>query len=310
MLNGAPVAVLARPSQTMNEGLRSFVPKFWADQPVNLHAAYNEYRGFRRILKHAGINVIDLCSDREYRSATKGFGDRQFVEDVGRCVFDPLSDRKLFVQSRMGVHQRTDEPNHALEALRRRRLLDDVQTVSISDICPGASLEAGDMLNLSIDGYYYIVIGRSSRTNSAAINALRNYIELMPEFHNVRVIQVNLRPEAGPHLTTVAGAANRSTVILDPTMVDSDVPHIFEQIGAQVIMISKEDQGQPNCANCLWLPTTNQVLMDNRFESTINQVTKRLKVVPVANIEHGKIAGGISCRVLRFGTDWYWKSAA
>ena len=191
--------------------------------------------------------------------------DAAFVEDTA-VVVDEVA-----ILGSLGAESRAAEAEAmvgSLEAYRPVRRLDR----------PGATLEGGDILRIGRTVY----VGRSSRTNDAGAEALRQVLE--PLGYRLRVV-----PVAGClHLKTGCTSAGEGIVVLNPSWVSG---RPFEQDGLGVVPVAASE---PWAANVLERAGTLLVAAGN--QATARRLrTAGLEPVEVENREFQKAEAGLTC---------------
>ncbi len=120
--------------------------------PIDVERARAQHRAYEEALMEAGYLVERLDTSPQ-------MPDSVFVEDIA-IVFDELA-----IVTRPGAESRRQETPAVAEALAAYRTLHAIQ--------PPATVDGGDIL---VAGRT-VVVGRSSRTNEAAVGQIRQILE-------------------------------------------------------------------------------------------------------------------------------------
>jgi N-dimethylarginine dimethylaminohydrolase len=301
-----PCAVIVPPGRGMNDFLRPFVREELAAAPVDLEAARAEFDEYVEAFRQNGITVfLPHENDPLFEQWTHRAPDSVFPEDWVRPVFVPRNGRTVFLESSMTAHARREEPGVGVQTLRRLGILQRENHLVVANSTAGPRFEAGDVLQLyPDDGTPILLIGISSRTNWEAFKRLE---ELNREHQFGTLYAIEVFADRCLHLTTGAGVPGPRAVLFDKTLVNG--AHLRKVRDIELLEVAQCDQGELNCPNVVWFPTTDNVLMDRRFPKTIRRVEQnRCTVIAVSNTEHAKGAGGLSCRSMRW--NWHACSAA
>lgn len=249
-----PVAITRQPSASLPECELSFVHR----QPIDLTRARSQHTAYCAALHAAGVEVVVL-------PPLDALPDAVFVEDTA-VVVDELA-----VLAAPGVPSRAAESEGIVSALATYRPVHRLAT-------PGATLEGGDVLRIGRTIY----VGRSTRTNEAAIGDLRRLLE--PRGYRVRVVPVN----GCLHLKTACTHVGSGIVLLNPAWVDGS---IFESDGVDIVAV---DPGEPWAGNSLLVGRTLLVPAGN---PVTHQSLRGLGLRPVeATItEFQKAEAGLTC---------------
>ena len=138
------IALTHLPSPRASECLVTYIER----QPIDLTLLNRQHETYRRMLTDAGVEVRVLDVNREHP-------DCVFIEDTA-VVLDELA-----VMASFGPPSRRAEAAGIELELRQYR--------SIARIPPPATLEGGDVVRVGRK----LLVGASSRTNAAGIEALR-----------------------------------------------------------------------------------------------------------------------------------------
>ncbi len=182
----AGLIALTRPvSKTLDQCQLSHV----AREPIDLPLAKRQHTAYEALLKKLGAEVVRVDAAHELPDAV-------FVEDCA-VVVDELA-----VITRPGARSRQPEVEGVAQRLAEYRTC-----VRIDD--PG-TLDGGDVVVVGHDVY----IGRSSRTNDAGIQQLRD--ALSPFEYEVTAVEFG----GALHLKSVCTVLGASTLLADPRRVD------------------------------------------------------------------------------------------
>ncbi|HVR38206.1 MAG TPA: arginine deiminase-related protein [Thermoanaerobaculia bacterium] len=124
-------------------------------EPIDLERARAQHREYRDALASLGCDVIELAADDAYP-------DCVFVEDTA-IVLDDVA-----VITRPGAESRRGETRAIADALAPHRELAFIEAP--------ATIDGGDVLRLGNQ----LFVGRSARTNDAALAQLARYCEVIP----------------------------------------------------------------------------------------------------------------------------------
>ena len=153
---------------------------------IDLVRADRQHSAYVAALRSAGLGIETIEPDER-------FPDCVFIEDTA-VVWQDRALRACMTPHREG------EQSAAIAHLRRRH--------HIVTLAPGATLDGGDVMHAGETTY----VGRSSRTNAAAVAALRDF--LAPR----RVIEVPV--ERCLHLKSAATWLGEGTVLAARDLVD------------------------------------------------------------------------------------------
>ena len=220
---------------------------FHERQRIDVARAREQHHQYRALLAELGCEVISLPADDAHP-------DCVFVEDAA-LVFDELA-----VITRPGAESRRGETQVIAEALARYRPLVHVEAP--------ATIDGGDVLVLD-DRIY---VGRSTRTNEAAIGQLR--------FLTRRdVIPVDVY--GALHLKSAITRVSRNALLVRREWVD-----VAPFTGWTLI-----DAEEPNA-----LLVNDVVIYPSAFPSTADALRARgIDVRTVDADELAKVEGGVTC---------------
>lgn len=182
---------------------------------VDVDRAREQHRDYRRTLVDLGLQVVHAPPLPEHP-------DGVFVEDA------------LVVVGDLGILTRPGAASRRGEVVTLAPLLGDLG-LRRADITAPATLDGGDVLQ--VDSTVYV--GRSSRTNDAAIDQLRTLLE--PGGRRVVAVEV----PGALHLKTAATALPDGTVLAVPGWVeigafgDREVVTAPEPAGADVLLVGE-----------------------------------------------------------------------
>lgn len=160
--------------------------------------AVRQHEGYVGALREAGVQV-------EVVPPEEALPDACFVEDAAVILSDTVA-----VLSRPGAVSRRAEVATLEPALGR--------ALTLERLSEPATLDGGDVLRLGSR----LLVGRSSRTNDAGIEQLRQ----LARPHGLDVIAITVR--AGLHLKSACTALDGRTAVVDPTALD---PAVLEALG-------------------------------------------------------------------------------
>ncbi len=226
-----------------------------ARQPLDVEAAAREHEAYEALLRRLGAEVRRL-------PATPDLPDSVFVEDTA-IVLDEIA-----VITRPGAVSRRDETASTASALAVHRPLGHIEE-------PG-TLDGGDVLVIGRRVY----VGRSSRTNDAAIGQLEKLLQ--PLGYTVLPVEFT----GCLHLKSCVTQVAEDLVLLNPASVGAEV-----FTGCRAITV---DPAEPLAGNALMLG--GSVIHPEHFPGTGSRlVAAGLRVVPVAMKELAKAEAGVSC---------------
>ena len=247
-------AIIQRPSPRLIDCELTYLPS----QAIDFDKALRQHRSYGELLGRCGAGVTVL-------EARPHLPDGVFVEDTA-VVLDELA-----VMAPMGVVSRQAETEIVEVALKRHRAL--------VRIAPPARIEGGDVLRVGRRLY----VGRSTRTNTAGIEALRAIVRP----HGYTITPVNV--SGCLHLKTGCTALDEGTVLINPAWVDPTPFKSFEWIE-----VAPEE---PFAANILKIGAT--ICMHVGFERTGELIARRGYRTAVTDIsEFLKAEAGLTCMSL------------
>jgi dimethylargininase len=225
-------------------------------QPIDYERARAQHRDYEARLRELGCEVIRLPAEAE-------LPDSVFVEDTA-VVLDELA-----VMARPGAESRRAETQMVARALERfRSRLEFIEA-------PG-TLDGGDVLRVGSD----LLVGRSARTNDAAITQLRELGESLG--YTVQPVEVR----GCLHLKSAVTQVAENLMLVNPQWVDA-----AELPTRQHVEVDPEE---PYAANALLVE--GAVLYAAAFPKTKRRLEERgLRVVTVDVSELAKAEGGVTC---------------
>jgi dimethylargininase len=224
-------------------------------KPIDVPRAVAEHAAYEHALRRLGVNVRRIA-------AAPHLPDAVFVEDTA-VVFDELA-----VITRPGAESRRPERRAVAQTLAAHRGLEIMEEP--------ATLDGGDVL---VDGER-VYVGRSSRTNEAAIARLAAILHPLA----YRVIPV----EFGGclHLKSAVSRVADGVLLLNPDWVEASV-----FAGADVVAV---DPREPHAANAL--AVGGAVIHPLQYPLTRARLEAAgLRVEPVDTTELTKAEAGVTC---------------
>ena len=245
------IALTHVPSPGMEKGERTHI----APEVIDYHRALRQHVGYCRMLAGLGVQVRTLAVNRN-------MPDSVFIEDTA-VVFDELA-----VLASMGVESRRAEPGGNEPVLREYREVHRIEAP--------ATLEGGDVVQVGRT----ILVGLSSRTNRAGVEALKNIVSP----YGYRIISVTVGQCL--HLKTACTALPDGTLLVNPELLDMNA-----LMGFDCVPITREE---PWAADTLSIGP--RVCMPAEHVRTAELIRKRgFEVVTVELSEFAKAEGGITC---------------
>lgn len=234
-----------------------------ARQKINVELAHEQHAGYRECLRQLGAMVVRLPASDHHPDAT-------FVEDTA-----VIMDEGAVICS-MGTPSRRDEPESVCRHLERYR-----RTYQIDS---HASIEGGDVLKIG----RVFLIGRSTRTNDAGIEAFRRIVE--PWGYSVTPV-----PVAGSlHLKTAVCALDERRCLLNPDWIDTSEMSQFE--------LWEVPSSEPFAANILRIG--NHIVVAQHHPRTAELLSHQgYEVTTVDVSELAKAEAGLTCLSLVFRVD-------
>jgi len=226
-----------------------------AREPIDVGVARAQHAAFEDALRQLVCRV-------ERIEALPDLPDSVFVEDTA-VVLDELA-----ILTRPGAASRRAEVDSVAHALGRYRKL-----VRITE---PATVDGGDVLCAG----KRLFVGLSSRTNSAAVEQLRAFVEP----HGYAVVAVTV--EGVLHLKSAVTQVGSSQLLVNPAWIDT-VP--FDRFALIAV-----DPEEPGAANALLIGDT--VLFPTAFSRTRRRLEDAgLRVMTVEASELAKAEGALTC---------------
>jgi dimethylargininase len=229
--------------------------------PVDVAVACAQHRAYEQTLADAGYRVEHLDSDASMPDAV-------FVEDLAIVI------EELAVLTRPGAESRRGEMPAIAAALGAYRRLVSIRAP--------ATIDGGDVL---VAGRQ-VFVGRSSRTNDAAVEQLRAIVG--PHGYTVTALEVR----GCLHLKSAVTALADDLLLLNPEWVDAEA-----LAGYTLVNVAA---GEPSAANMLRL--TDRVVAANAFPATAERIAAlglRVELVDVSEL--AKAEGAVTCCSLVVG---------
>jgi len=226
-----------------------------ARAPIDVARAEAEHAHYEECLRRAGIAVRRL-------RAEPGLPDAVFVEDAA-VVFDEVA-----IITRPGAESRRAETATVAESLAAHRPLAWIEAP--------ATLDGGDVL---VDGER-VFVGRSSRTNEAALQQLARTLHPL----GYRVIPIEF--SGCLHLKSAVTRVADALLLLNPAWVQASVFSGMRHVAV--------DPTEPYAANAL--PVGGAVIHPRQFPRTRARLeAEGLRVEPVDTTELAKAEAGVTC---------------
>jgi len=223
--------------------------------PIDVEAARGQHRAYEHALAEAGYRVERLA-------ASDDMPDSVFVEDIA-VVFDELA-----LIARPGAESRRGEVPAVAEALGRHRRLHTIE--------PPGTIDGGDVLVVG----RRVFVGRSSRTNEAAIGQMRQL--LTPLGYGVCDVVVR----GCLHLKSAVTALGDHLLLANPEWIDRAAFSAFECVDV--------DPLEPTGANALLL--ADRIVYAAAFPRTAERLARRgLQLRTVDASELAKAEGAVTC---------------
>ena len=250
------IAITHVPSPKMEQCQRTYVGR----TPIDYRRAARQHEEYCRKLRACGADVVTLDINRD-------LSDCAFVEDTA-IVLDEVA-----VLASMGAESRRAEPAGIEWELGKYREIHRVQTP--------ATIEGGDVLCVGRK----LLVGLSSRTNRAGVNAL----EAVVRRYGYEIVLVPLGHCL--HLKTACTALPDQSLLINPAWFDVRALRGFE-----LIPVPEAEPWAANVAlvgNGVWVAAdhveTGGVIRERGFEvHTINLS------------EFAKAEGGVTCLSILF----------
>ncbi len=242
-------------TRAVSDGINDCELTFAERVPIDVEVARSQHHEYEAALADAGYEVVRLDAGPE-------MPDSVFVEDIA-VVFDELA-----IVTRPGAASRRLETPAIVETVGRYRRLDTI-------LAPGI-VDGGDVLTVGRD----VFVGRSTRTNSAAIAQMRRI--LGPLGYTVNGVEVS----GCLHLKSAVTALADDVVVVNPAWIDVGVFAAFTRI--------EIDPREPHAANALRLH--DRIVFPRAFPRTAERIVSRgFRVETVDASELAKAEGAVTC---------------
>jgi dimethylargininase len=223
--------------------------------PIDVERARTQHRAYEEALIEAGYLVERLDTSPE-------MPDSVFVEDIA-VVFDEVA-----IMTRPGAESRRRETPAVAEALAAYRPLHEIH--------PPGTVDGGDVL---VAGRR-VFVGRSTRTNQAAVGQMRQVLEPFGYTVSETVVRCCL------HLKSAVTALGDDVLLVNPQWIDAAA---FEGFAFVAV-----DPSEPAAANALRLD--DRIVCSSAFPRTAERIARRgLRVHPVDASEVAKAEGAVTC---------------
>jgi dimethylargininase len=223
--------------------------------PIDVDLARLQHHAYEAALIEAGCLVERLDTSPD-------LPDSVFVEDIA-VVFDEIA-----IVTRPGAESRRRETPAVVDALAPYRALHLIQ--------PPAVVDGGDVLVVGRQ----VFVGRSSRTNEAAVGQMRQ--ALAPFGYTVTDMVVR----GCLHLKSAVTALADDLLLVNRGWID---PAVFDRFGLVDV-----DPSEPAAANALRLP--DRIVLSASYPRTAERVAARgLRTRLVEATEVQKAEGAVTC---------------
>jgi dimethylargininase len=250
-------AITRRPAPSVVHGIRGF-----DTGAPDLDLMLRHHGDYVAALREAGAEVIEL-------PPLDAYPDALFVEDTALC----LNEGAIIM--RPGAPSRLGEAAEMAPALRKLY-------TTVVEIAAPASIEGGDVLRTESE----ILVGRSARTDTAGIAALRKIVE--PWGHRVREVET---PAGVLHFKTDCSLLDAETILATPRLAASGC-----FAGYRVIHTAPGEEAAANAVRF-----NDLVLIPAGFPATSDRLAAAgYDLRQIENSECAKLDGGMSCLSLRF----------
>ncbi|MFZ2492460.1 MAG: arginine deiminase-related protein [Thermoanaerobaculia bacterium] len=226
-----------------------------AREPIDIALARAQHAAYEEALRDLGCTV-------ERIAPLPALPDSVFVEDTA-IVLDELA-----IVTRPGAESRRAEVDSMADALATRRSV-------VRIIAPG-TIDGGDVMVVG----RRMFVGISSRTNAAALDQLRGFVEP----HGYEVIGVGVRGVL--HLKSAVTQVGPDLLLVNRDLLDSAAFAGFTLIDV--------DPDEPHATNALLIG--DAVLFPSAFERTRRRLADAgVRVVTVDASEVAKAEGALTC---------------
>jgi dimethylargininase len=229
-------------------------------EPIDLDLARGQHAAYEAGLRDAGCRVERLAAGPD-------MPDSVFIEDTA-VVFDEVA-----IITRPGAASRRTETAEVADVLGRYRPLHRMEAPATAD--------GGDVLLVGRQ----LFVGRTSRTNSAGIDAIRRIVT--PYAYNVTPVEVR----GSLHLKSAVTAVGDNLLLMNPEWLPAEAFAAFERIEVH--------RDEPAAANALRIG--NQVIYASMFPRTLERLQSRgLRIRSLEATEIAKAEGAMTCCSLIF----------
>jgi dimethylargininase len=223
--------------------------------PIDLVRAHAQHRAYEQALQSLGCEVTRLPADDD-------MPDSVFIEDTAVVLPD------LAVVTRPGAESRRRECDTVADALAAVRPL--------VLMTPPATLDGGDVLVADRT----VFVGRSTRTNDAGIEQLREAVT--PFGYTIVVVQ----PRGCLHLKSAVTMVDSKTLLLNPAWVTSDAFRAFSCISV--------DPSEAGAANVVSIG--GRLICAAAYPRTTELLSRAGNVVTVVEVDElAKAEGALTC---------------
>jgi len=245
------IAITHVPSPTMEQGQRTHL----ARTAIDYDRATRQHEEYCRMLRSCGADVVTLDVNGD-------LADCAFVEDTA-IVLDEVA-----VLASMGTESRRAEPAGIEFELGKYREIHRVETP--------ATIEGGDVLRVGRK----LLVGLSSRTNRAGVNALETVVRR----YGYEIVLVPVRHCL--HLKTACTALPDQSLLINPAWFDVRSLRGFDLVPVP--------EAEPWAANVALV--CNAVCIAANHEETGCVIRERgFEVNTIDLSEFAKAEGGVTC---------------
>ena len=223
--------------------------------PIDVECARSQHRAYEEALIEAGYLVERLDTSPQ-------MPDSVFVEDIA-VVFDELA-----IITRPGAESRRQEVRAVAEALAAYRPLETIRA-------PG-TVDGGDVL---VAGRT-VMIGRSTRTNEAAVGQIRQLLEPLGYSVSDTVVRGCL------HLKSAVTTLGDGVLLANRDWIDASAFNGFTIVDV--------DPTEPSAANALRLH--DRVIFSSAYPKTAERIARAgftLRLVDAGEV--AKAEGAVTC---------------
>lgn len=250
------VAITHAPSPKIEQGQRTHLGR----ATIDIARARRQHEAYCQMLRDCGAEVQVMDVNREWP-------DSVFVEDTA-IVLDEVA-----VLASMGAESRRGETAGIERELRNHQ--------KVERIALPATIEGGDVLRMGRS----LLVGVSSRTNRAGVNALDDVVRR----YGYKVIPVPVHDCL--HLKTACTALPDETLLVNPAWLDLAPLREFDRVPVP--------ESEPWAANIALVGATVWVAAEHK--RTAEMIRQRgFEVRTVELSEFAKAEGGVTCLSLLF----------